>query len=110
MRNSRTHWSLVVSLATVFWACIPAVGLADDLPDPEEPWLAAPGHWDADFNGAQIACYQGSMGACDSIWLSKRVLFDSFLNRYGRTCGGRVEYRAIDRAGLRCIEAFPGNE
>jgi hypothetical protein len=49
------------------------------------------GHWDADFNDAQTACYDGSMGACDSIWLSQRVLINTFLHKYGYTCGGRVD-------------------
>jgi hypothetical protein len=61
---------------------------ADDLPPPSEPWLTEPDHWDADFNDAQTACYNGSMGACDSIWLSQRVLIVTFLHKYGYTCGG----------------------
>ena len=52
--------------------------------------LAERGDWAADFNQAQITCFKGSMSACDAIWLSKRVLQDTFLYNYGRTCGGRV--------------------
>jgi hypothetical protein len=81
-----------------------------DLPDATEPRLAEPGDWAADFNDAQIACYNGSMSACDSIWLNDRVLLDSFLHDYGRTCGGRVDLREIRRANLTCSEAFPGHE
>ena len=62
------------------------------------------------FNRAQIACYEGSMGACDSIWLNDRVLLDSWLHQYGRTCGGRADLRAIRRANLSCTEAFPGHQ
>jgi len=83
---------------------------AGDLPNAAEPWLAEPGDWAADFNEAQIACYQGSMRACDLIWLNQRVLLDSPLGQYGRTCGGRANLRAIRRASLSCTEAFPGNE
>src|SRR5258708_7890088 len=36
-------------------------------PAAEEPWLAEPGNYYADFNEAQIACYKGSMRACDLI-------------------------------------------
>jgi hypothetical protein len=50
------------------------------------------------------------MRACDSIWVSDRVLLDSFLYEYGRTCGGRVEIREIRRANVTCTEAFPGHE
>jgi hypothetical protein len=77
---------------------------------PQEPRLAEPGDWAADFNNAQIACYEGHMSACDSIWKSDRVLFDTFLYEYGRSCGGRVDRRQISRAGLDCTEAFPGYE
>ena len=83
---------------------------AGDLPAAEEPWLAEQGEWAADFNQAQIACYEGSMNACDAIWLNNRVLLDSWLHQYGRTCGGRVDLRAIRRANLNCVEAFPGHE
>ena len=84
---------------------------AGNLPPPaEEPWLAEPGNYYADFNEAQVACYQGSMRACDVIWLSDRVLLDSWLGQYGRTCGGRADLRAIRRANLTCAEAFPGND
>ena len=87
----------------------------DDLPPPSEPSLAEPGHWDADFNDAQIACYNGSMSACDSIHLNNRVLFDTFLHNYGRSCGGRVDLIALRRAEsgrplIRCTEIFPGHE
>ena len=75
-----------------------------------EPQLAQPGDWAADFNDAQIACYQGSMQACDSIWTSDRVLMDTFLYDYGRTCGGRVDEREIRRANLSCVEAAAGQE
>ena len=91
---------------------------AEDLPPPSEPMLAEQGDWAADFNEAQIACYNGSMSACDAIWLSNRVLSDTFLHNYGRTCGGRVSLDELRRAGafrlqgpsLHCIEIFPGHE
>ena len=92
----------------VFSECDATAQSADDLPPAVEPMLAEPGDWAADFNEAQLACYEGSMGACDSIWLSDRVLFDTFLSEYGRSCGGRVDVREIRRANLSCAEAFPG--
>jgi hypothetical protein len=81
-----------------------------DLPDPQEPWLAEAGDWAADFNDAQLACYQGSMRACDSLWTSDRVLMDTFLYQYGRSCGGRVDIHEIVQASLTCAEAFPGHD
>lgn len=94
----------------VFSECEAMAQSADDLPPAAEPWLAEPGDWAADFNEAQLACYQGSMSACDSIWLSERVLLDTFLAEYGRSCGGRVDSREITRADLTCVEAFPGHD
>ena len=55
------------------------------------------------------------MSACDSIYLNNRVLFDTFLHNYGRSCGGRVDLIALRRAEsgrplIRCTEIFPGHE
>lgn len=90
---------------------------ADGLPPPAEPWLAE-GGWEADFNDLQVACYEGSMPSCDDIWLSERVLTDTWLHMYGYLCGGRIDdgsgvtdssdrmrYRLYDMA--RCTEIFP---
>jgi hypothetical protein len=83
---------------------------AGDLPQAQEPSLAEPGDRYAVYNPTVIRCYQGSMEACDSIWLDERILMDSFLGQYGRTCGGRVSLRVIRRENLSCTEAFPGHE
>jgi hypothetical protein len=99
-----------VASVSLLWECDTMAQSGGDLPSAAEPWLAEPGDWSADFNEAQIACYQGSMTACDSIWLDERVLMDSFLGQYGRTCGGRVDLREIRRANVTCAEAFPDNE
>lgn len=96
--------------ACLFFETGLAAQTVDELPTAQEPWLAEEGDWAADFNEAQLACYQGSMRACDSIWLNDRVLIDSFLGEYGRTCGGRVDLREIRRANLNCTEAFPGHD
>jgi hypothetical protein len=106
-RASRMLLGPFVAGVCLFWQCD---ARAQSLPPAEQPWLAEPGDWAADFNQAQIACYQGSMRACDLIWLNQRVLLDSWLGQYGRTCGGRVDLRTIRRANLNCTEAFPGYE
>ena len=91
---------------------------ADDLPPPLEPWLADPGDWAADFNELQVACYRGSMRACDAIWLDDRVLMDSWLYEYGYLCGGRIRGNGGDPMLVRrrlydaalCVEIFPGHD
>lgn len=107
---SRLWTILLAASICLFFEAGLAAQTVDELPDPQEPMLAEPGDWAADFNEAQLACYQGSMRACDSIWLSERVLLDSLLAQYGRSCGGRVDLREIRRANLNCTEVFPDND
>jgi hypothetical protein len=80
------------------------------LPPAQEPQLADPGDRYAVYNQAQIACYRGSMKACDSLGLNDRILMDSFLGQYGGSCGGRVNLRAMRRSDHTCTTAFPGND
>jgi hypothetical protein len=113
LNPSRRHASLILAVSVVASVCLFwnfDTRAQSDLPTPQEPWLAEPGDWAADFNQAQIACYEGHMSACDSIWKNDRVLFDTFLYEYGRSCGGRVDRRQISRSGLSCTEAFPGHD
>ena len=115
LNRARRRASLILAVSVVasvylFWKCDTRAQSADDLPTALEPQLAEPGDWAADFNHAQMACYEGHMRACDSIWKSDRVLFDTWLFNYGRTCGGRVGLREIRRADLSCSDAFPGHE
>ena len=109
-RASHSLVILFVAGLCLSWAGDTRAQSAGQLPRAEEPQLAGPGDWAADFNQAQIACYRGSMQACDSIWLNNRVLLDSWLGQYGRTCGGRVNLRAMRRSDHNCRTAFPGNE
>jgi hypothetical protein len=103
-------WIVVFPLSVFIGESQARAQSAGDIPEAAEPWFADEGDWAADFNEAQIQCYQGSMRACDSIWLNDRVLLDSPLGQYGRTCGGRVDAVEIRRANLTCTEAFPDNE
>ena len=115
LSHARRRASRILAAPFVAGTCLFGAGDAraqstDTLPSAVEPWLAEPGDRSAAFNQAQIACFQGSMGACDAIWLDDRVLLDSLLGRYGRTCGGRVDLRAIRRANVTCAAAFPGHD
>jgi hypothetical protein len=109
-RASRMLVVPFVAIVCLFWECDTKAQSAGDLPPAQEPWLAEPSDRYAGYNQAVIACYQGSMRACDLIWLDERVVMDSFLGQYGRSCGGRADLRAIRRANLNCTEAFPGHE
>lgn len=80
----------------------PASARADDLPAPGEPPLGS------DYDDTVLACYNGSMTACDALWLDDNILMDSALGKYGRTCGGRLE-RPSQRQDS-CVNTFPGHE
>jgi len=109
--NASRLWAIpLAASACLFFEAGLVAQTADELPNAQEPLLAEPDDWAADFNEAQLACFQGSMRACDSIRLNERILLDSFLAQYGRTCGGRVDLREIRRANLNCTEAFPGHD
>ena len=113
LNHARRRASLILAVSvlasvSLFWKC--DTRAQSDLPEPQKPWLAEPGDWAADFNELQVACYEGHVSACDSMWKSDRVLFDTFLYEYGRSCGGRVDRRQISRSGLSSSEAFPGHD
>jgi hypothetical protein len=100
---------ILAALPLLSLECDTSAQSEGELPDAAEPQLAEEGDWAARYNQALIGCYEGSMKACDSIWLDERVLMDTFLYNYGRTCGGRADLRTIRREGITCAEAFPGH-
>src|SRR5204862_2595489 len=88
LNQARRRASLILAVSVVasiclFWKCDTRAQSADDLPTPLAPQLAEPGDWAADFNQAQMACYEGHMRACDSIWRSDRVLLDNLVAQLG---------------------------
>jgi hypothetical protein len=70
----------IIAIVGLFLAATVTLASAQ-LPSPEDPWLAEPDDYYAQFNNAQIECYQGSMRACDSLWLSQKILLDSFFRK-----------------------------
>jgi hypothetical protein len=91
----------------------------DEFPPPFEPPLADSG-WTAKYNEMLFACYQGSMGACDSVASDQGMVFDTPIYNYAATCGGRLDIVAARRLsaqmlqnGIRegtCAYIFPGHE
>jgi hypothetical protein len=64
LNNARRRASLILTVSVVasvylFWKC--DTRAQSDLPAPQEPQLAEAGDWAADFNQAQMACYEGHM-------------------------------------------------
>ena len=76
-RASRILAAPMLAGVCLFAGCESKAQTAGQLPPAAEPSLSQQGDWAADFNQSQIACYEGSMKACDAIWLNDRVLLDS---------------------------------
>ena len=90
---------LLACFAAVFISATTPARADDDLPAPGEPPLGS------EYDDTVLACYRGSMTACDALWLDDHILLDSALGKYGRTCGGRLE-RGSQRQGNSCVEFF----
>ena len=93
---------LLACFAALFISATTPARAADDLPDPGEPPLGS------EYDDTVLACYRGSMTACDALWLDDHILLDSALGKYGRTCGGRLE-SPRQRQGS-CVDTFPGHD
>lgn len=84
-----------------------ATASAAALPPPS----AAPQGGDWYFHYLAQRCERGSMQACDSLTIQTRLnTSDSrwvTYNRYGVTCGGRVDYTPYAPARQNCSRQFP---
>ena len=77
--------------------------LADDAYYPTEPPLADSG-WTVRYNELLLACYQGSMEACDRVASDRGMVFDTPIYNYAATCGGRLDIVTIRRLSARMLE------
>ena len=78
LNHARRHALVVPFVASfcLFWVSDTWAQSADDLPPAEEPWLGEPDDRYAIYNDAVMACYEGSMTACDEISLDERILIE----------------------------------
>jgi hypothetical protein len=93
-------------LATV--CCLSLSGLsgpalAEDPYYPTEPPLADSG-WTAPYNALLIACYRGTMDACDRVASDRGMVFDTPIYNYAATCGGRLDIATARRLSARMLE------
>jgi hypothetical protein len=76
---------------------------AEDLYYPTEPPLADSG-WTVPYNELLIACYQGTMDACDRVASDRGMVFDTPIYNYAATCGGRLDLVTARRLSARMLE------
>ena len=77
--------------------------LAEDLYYPTEPPLADSG-WTVPYNELLLACYQGTMDACDRVSSDRGMVFDTPIYNYAATCGGRLDLVTARRLSARMLE------
>jgi len=82
--------------------------LADDLLYPTEPPIADSG-WTVPYNDLLLACYQGTMEACDRVASDRGMVFDTPIYNYAATCGGRLDIVTARRVSAQMLEnGIPG--
>lgn len=82
--------------------------LADDVFFPTEPPIADSG-WTVRYNELLLACYQGTMDACDRVASDRGMVFDTPIYYYAATCGGRLDRVTARRLSARMLEnGVPG--
>jgi hypothetical protein len=76
---------------------------AEDELFPTEPPLADSG-WTVPYNELLLACYQGTMDACDRVASDRGMVFDTPIYNYAATCGGRLDIVTARRLSARMLE------
>jgi hypothetical protein len=76
---------------------------AEDEYFPTEPPLADSG-WTVPYNELLLACYRGTMGACDRVASDRGMIFDTPIYNYAATCGGRLDIVTARRLSARMLE------
>ena len=76
---------------------------AQDQRYPTEPPLADSG-WTARYNELLLACYQGTMEACDRVASDRGMVFDTPVYNYAATCGGRLNMVEARHQSARMLQ------
>jgi hypothetical protein len=77
--------------------------LAQDEYFPTEPPLADSG-WTVPYNDLLIACYRGTMDACDRVASDRGMVFDTPIYNYASTCGGRLDIVTMRRLSAQMLQ------
>jgi hypothetical protein len=77
--------------------------LAEDEYFPTEPPLADSG-WTVPYNELLIACYRGTMDACDRVASDRGMVFNTPIYNYASTCGGRLDLATVRRLSAQMLQ------
>jgi hypothetical protein len=110
MEEQMRQGSLLLSMIAALVSGAPSGGpaFAQDVFYPTEPPLADSG-WTVRYNELLLACYQGTMDACDRVASDRGMVFDTPIYNYAATCGGRLDIVTARRLSARMLEnGIPG--
>jgi hypothetical protein len=93
----------IAAIAFLALAGLSGAAFAQEERFPTEPPLADSG-WTARYNELLVACYQGTMDACDRVASDRGMVFDTPIYNYAATCGGRLEIVEARRLSARMLE------
>ena len=97
---------LAAQIAAMSFLVLPGLSgtaFAEDELLPTEPPLADSG-WTVPYNELLLACYQGTMDACDRVASDRGMVFDTPIYNYAATCGGRLDLVTARRMSARMLE------
>ena len=106
MRQGSLLLSMIAALVSGAPSGAPA--FAQDVLYPSEPPLADTG-WTVRYNELLLACYRGTMDACDRVASDRGMVFDTPIYNYAATCGGRLDIVTARRVSAQMLEnGIPG--
>jgi hypothetical protein len=93
----------IATLCCLALSNLSQTALAEDEYFPTAPPLADSG-WTVAYNELLIACYQGSMDACDRVASDRGMVFDTPIYNYASTCGGRLDTVTVRRLSAQMLQ------
>jgi hypothetical protein len=93
----------IVAMSFLATSGLSETAFAEDEFFPTEPPLADSG-WTVPYNELLLACYQGTMSACDRVASDRGMVFDTPIYNYAATCGGRLDMVTARRLSARMLE------
>ena len=100
---SNMIYAQIVAVAVLVFSGLSIPASAQQTLYPTAPPLADSG-WTVPYNELLIACYQGTMAACDRVASDKGMVWDTAISDYARTCGGRLDKTTARRLSAQMLE------
>ena len=100
---SNMTYAQIVAVAVLAFSDLSGPASAQETLYPTEPPLANSG-WTVPYNELLLACYQGTMAACDRVANDKGMVWDTAISDYASTCGGRLDKITARRLSAQMLE------